>query len=94
MLKPTRLLTEDSDFVNVMGLWMQGQSEIERGHALVFATFLSESCLTIKDTQIKFLQPDVSVARVASALAGKELLPHGNHVPEGETLKAFQSVDE
>ena len=43
------LFTEDSDFVNVMGLWMQGRSEIERGHAQVFATFLSESHLTIKD---------------------------------------------
>ena len=38
-------------------------------------------------------QYGASVARVAAALAGKELLPHGNHVPEGETLKAFQSVN-
>lgn len=32
------------------------------------------------------------VARVAAALAGKELMPRSNHVPEGEILKAFQSV--
>ena len=54
------LFTEESDFVNVMELWMQGKTEIERGHTQVFATFLSESYLTIKDTQIKFLQPDVA----------------------------------
>lgn len=33
-----------------------------------------------------------SVARVASALAGKDLMPQGNSIPEGETLKAFQSA--
>ncbi|GAA6620234.1 flavodoxin domain-containing protein [Scytonema sp. NUACC26] len=38
-------------------------------------------------------QYGASVARVAAALTGKELLPRGNHVPEGEILKAFQSVN-
>ncbi|NEQ21169.1 MAG: hypothetical protein F6K28_18470 [Microcoleus sp. SIO2G3] len=33
------------------------------------------------------------VARVAAALAGKELMPRDNHVPEGEILQAFQSVN-
>lgn len=34
-----------------------------------------------------------SIARVAAALAGKDLLPKGNHVPSGEILKTFQSVN-
>jgi NAD(P)H dehydrogenase (quinone) len=38
-------------------------------------------------------QYGASVARVAAALAGKELLPRGNQVPEGENLEAFQSVN-
>lgn len=33
------------------------------------------------------------VARVTAVLAGKDLFPHTNHVPEGENLKAFQSVN-
>lgn len=38
-------------------------------------------------------QYGASVAHVAAALAGKELLPKGNHVPQGEALEAFQSVN-
>jgi NAD(P)H dehydrogenase (quinone) len=38
-------------------------------------------------------QYGASVARVTAALAGKDLMPRGNHVPEGEILKAFQSVN-
>lgn len=38
-------------------------------------------------------QYGASVARVAAALADKALLPKGNHVPEGEILKSFQSVN-
>jgi NAD(P)H dehydrogenase (quinone) len=37
-------------------------------------------------------QYGASVARVAIALAGKDLLPRGNQVPEGEILTAFQGV--
>lgn len=37
-------------------------------------------------------QYGASIARVAVALAGKDLLPRGNHAPEGEILKAFQAV--
>lgn len=37
-------------------------------------------------------QYGASVARVAAALAGKDMLPRGNQVPEGEILKAFQSL--
>jgi NAD(P)H dehydrogenase (quinone) len=37
-------------------------------------------------------QYGASVARVAIALAGKELLPRDNQVPEGEILTTFQGV--
>jgi NAD(P)H dehydrogenase (quinone) len=33
-----------------------------------------------------------NVARVAGALAGRELLARGNHVPQGEVLAAFQGA--
>ncbi|MGL4621692.1 NAD(P)H-dependent oxidoreductase [Chroococcidiopsis sp.] len=38
-------------------------------------------------------QYGASVARVAAALAGKDLFTRTNHVPEGENLKVFQSVN-
>ena len=72
------LFTEESDFVNVMGLWMQGRSEIERGHAQVFATFLSESHLTIQDIQSKFLKPDVAILHCTWEIEGQKS-PDGNH---------------
>ncbi len=37
-------------------------------------------------------QHGASVARVAAALAGKDLLPRSNQVPESEVLKVFQGV--
>lgn len=72
------LFTKESDFVNVMGLWMQGRTEIEQGHAQVFATFMSKSYLTIKDTQVKFLKPDVAVLHCSWEIEGQQS-PDENH---------------
>lgn len=72
------LFTEDADFVNVMGLWLKGRAEIEQGHAQVFATFLSESHLSITDTQIKFLKPDVALLHSSWEIVGQRS-PDGKH---------------
>ncbi|NJK48836.1 SgcJ/EcaC family oxidoreductase [Candidatus Gracilibacteria bacterium] len=73
------LFAEDGDFVNVMGLWMKGRSAIEKGHAQVFSTFLSDSYLKITDTQIKFLKPDVAILHCTWEITGQKS-PDGNHI--------------
>ncbi|MEH1900665.1 MAG: SgcJ/EcaC family oxidoreductase [Nostoc sp.] len=56
-----KLFVEDADFVDVIGRWFKGPTEIKQTHAQAFASFLSDSQMTITDTQIKFLTPNVAV---------------------------------
>jgi uncharacterized protein (TIGR02246 family) len=72
------LFTEDADFVNVMGLWMKGRSEIEQGHRQVFSTFLSDSYLRIIETTVRFLKPDVAVLHSTWEITGQRS-PDGEH---------------
>jgi len=46
----------------------------------------------IAETMLEEVVNMVPVACCA-AFAGRDLMPRGNHVPEGEILKAFQSVN-
>ena len=55
------LFAEDCNFVDVLGRWLKGRTEIEQTHAQAFTSFLSDSQMTITDTQIRFLTPDVAV---------------------------------
>ena len=57
------LFTEDADFVNVVGLWWKGRPEIKQAHENSHATMFKNSNLSISETSIRFLKPDVAVVR-------------------------------
>jgi uncharacterized protein (TIGR02246 family) len=64
------LFTEDADFVNVRGTRWIGRSAIREGHAATHATIFKNSQLRILELSVRFLKPDVAVARwPASSLA-------------------------
>jgi uncharacterized protein (TIGR02246 family) len=74
-----QLFAEDAEFVNVVGLWWKGREEIRRAHAATHATMFKNSRLRIGDVAIRFVKPDVALARAMWELTG--------HVgPSGETL--------
>ncbi len=72
------LFAEDADFVDIIGHWFKGRTEIEQAHAQALASFLSDNHITITDTQIKFLTPDVAVVHSTWETTGQKS-PDGVH---------------
>jgi uncharacterized protein (TIGR02246 family) len=60
--KLASLFVEDADFVNVFGQRLTGKAEIETGHALAFANNLQNTQLQFLATDIKFIQPDLTIS--------------------------------
>jgi len=74
-----RLFAEDAEFVNVVGLWWRGREEIEKAHRTTHATMFRNSELIIEEVAVRFVKPDVAVARSLWGLTG-------HRSPSGEAL--------
>jgi uncharacterized protein (TIGR02246 family) len=66
-----KLYALDADFVNVRGLRWVGREEIIKAHAAVHATMFKASALSIGETTVRFLKPDVATARSVCTLSGQ-----------------------
>jgi uncharacterized protein (TIGR02246 family) len=64
------LFTEEGDIVNVVGWWWKGRAEIEKKLTDAYAFVFRESTLSIAEVQVKFLAPDIAVARVKWTMTG------------------------
>jgi uncharacterized protein (TIGR02246 family) len=82
------LFTEDADFVNVRGTRWIGRSAIGEGHAATHATIFKSTQLRILELSVRFLKPDVAVARWACELTG-ETTPAGESVPPRKAIPTF-----
>ena len=80
-----QLFAEDADFVNVIGLWWKGRPEIKQAHEASHTTMFKNSRLNISETSVRFLNPDVAIARSVGELVG-----HTN--PQGETLPPRKGI--
>lgn len=76
------VFAEDSDFVDVLGRWFKGRTEIEQAHAQGFATFLSGKPVAITGTQIKFLTPDVAVMHNTWETTGDKKPTEEHQIPD------------
>jgi uncharacterized protein (TIGR02246 family) len=65
-----QLFAEDADFVNVVGTRWIGRTAIREAHAATHATIFKESRVTIEQTDVRFLDPDVAVTRSRWTLVG------------------------
>lgn len=74
------LFAEDADFVNIEGTRWRGRAAIKDAHAFVHATIFKKSHLTVDDTTVKQLSPDVIVARSTWRLEGQTTMK-GEAVP-------------
>jgi uncharacterized protein (TIGR02246 family) len=80
-----RLFAEDAEFVNVVGMWWTGREEIKRAHETTHASIFKKSHLKIDEIKVRFVRPEVAVARSRWELTG--------HVgPGGEALPARRGV--
>jgi uncharacterized protein (TIGR02246 family) len=70
------LFAEDADFVVITGKYLKGRNEIVTYHAELFTNGFQGSRLEVTSVAIRFLRPDVAVARVATKRTengGKEM---------------------
>ena len=64
------LLTEDADFVNVLGSHWKGRTEIEHEHATLHQRQFKESMWTTRSVHVQSLQPDLALVHVEWAIRG------------------------
>lgn len=73
------LFAEDAEFVNVVGIWWKGRSQIKGAHEFTHQTMFKDSRLSIQEIDTRFPLPDISISRCRWTLEG--------HVsPEGQAL--------
>lgn len=65
-----RLFADDADFVNVIGARWIGRPAIKEAHQATHTTIFKNSRLRVGETSVKFLTPDVAVARSVWDLEG------------------------
>jgi uncharacterized protein (TIGR02246 family) len=81
------LLAEDVDFVTVGGPkgWLKGRAQLLDDHAAKHKTRFKDSVWTTKEMHIRFLRPDVAVARVLWSTTG-DRVPHIKHGEKREGM--------
>ena len=72
---------EDADFANVFGMTVRGRAAIEALHAPLFKTMFTDSRLTVLETRVRMIRPDVAAVDVKWTMTGARD-PHGNPWPE------------
>lgn len=77
--------TEDTDWVNVVGMWWKGRKESQYAHQVYHNTIFKESAMEKKSVSIRFVTKDVAIAHV---------LLHGNGFtdPAGKKFEASDGL--
>ena len=65
------LFAENADFVNVVGLWWQNRSAIEKAHHYGLTTFFAESLIAVRRTKVRMIGPDAAVIHARWKLTGQ-----------------------
>lgn len=73
------LFTEDGEVINVVGWWWKDRRAIETKLKAAFAFVFKDSILTITDTKVRFVTPNIAIAHVPWTMTGAKTPPN---VPE------------
>lgn len=79
------LFAEDAEFTNVFGMIARGRAGIEALHAPLFTTIFKDSHLSVIETRVRLIRPDVASVDVKWTMRGARD-PHGNPWPQREGL--------
>lgn len=79
------LFAHDAEFVNVVGLWWKGRTEIKAAHAFAHATMFKASRLEMLEVSVRLPSPRVALARSRWRLEG-HLGPDGSALPPREGI--------
>lgn len=77
----TNLLAEDVDFVTVLGPkgWLKGRPQFKEVHARMFTTLFTDSTWKTEEVHVKWVKPDLAIARVLWSTTGDKV----RHVKHG-----------
>ena len=74
------LFADDADFVNVVGMWWKGRSEIKAAHIASHETMFRNSRLSFRDSNVRFFTSDIAIVRSTWDLVG-HVTPLGDSLP-------------
>jgi len=82
--------TEDVDWVNIVGMWWKGKTDVKKAHQITFDHFFKGVPFTRKSLNIRFLTSDVAIAHLICHV-GSLFPPDGidritNRTPETDDL--------
>ena len=69
--------TEDTDWVNVVGMWWKGRKESQYAHQTVHNTMFKTSVCEKKSVALRFLTKDVAIVHLAWHFSGGGPMPDG-----------------
>ena len=64
------IMADDVDFANVGANWLHGRSDFEKYHSRLLGGRFKEATLTLLQTEVRFLQPDMAVVHWSWKIAG------------------------
>ena len=56
--------TEDVQWVNIVGMWWKGRTEVKLAHQQIFDVIFKGVPITKKSTEIRFIAKDVAIANI------------------------------
>jgi uncharacterized protein (TIGR02246 family) len=87
--KLASLFDEDTEFVNVTGLWWHDREAIRKAHAYGFANIFGDSTLSIVQLRVKSLSPDAAVVHAKLRLEGQTATEPGTNPARRQTILSF-----
>jgi uncharacterized protein (TIGR02246 family) len=76
-----KVMSENVDFVNVGGDWLHGRPDFELYHTRLLSGPFKQSSLTVLDTAVSFLRPDLAVLHWTWSIQGDGLEDPTTHEP-------------
>jgi uncharacterized protein (TIGR02246 family) len=83
---------EDANFTNVFGMSVKGRGAIEALHEPIFRTMFKDSRLSVTETRIRFLRPDLAAVDVRWEMSGARD-PQGREWPDRRGLLSFIATE-
>ena len=84
--------TENTDWVNVVGMWWKGRKESQYAHQAYHNAFLKTSVCEKKSVTIRFITKDVAIVHVAWHFSGGDPLPDGTKPRPNDDLATLVYV--
>ena len=84
--------TENTDWVNVVGMWWKGRKESQYAHQSYHNAFLKTSVCEKKSVTIRFITKDVAIVHVGWHFSGGDPLPDGTKPRPNDDLATLVYV--